>query len=47
MGQMGIDFVDEVARVYPEMPRRAVPRDPFRHLPALSPELDRLLEAYA
>jgi len=47
MGQMGIDFVDEVARVYPEMSRRDVPRDPYRHLPPFSPELNRLLETYA
>jgi polysaccharide pyruvyl transferase WcaK-like protein len=47
MGQMGIDFVDEVQRVYPELPRRDVPRDPLRYLPPLSPELQRLLEAYS
>ena len=47
MGQMGIDFVDEVARIYPDMARRDVPRDPYRHLPPFSPELNRLLEIYA
>jgi hypothetical protein len=47
MGQMGIDFADEIARVYPDMPRRDVLRDPLRYLPPLSAELNRLLEAYA
>lgn len=47
MGEMGIDFVDEVARVYPEFPRRDVPRRWELFLPPLSPSLARLLEAQA
>jgi polysaccharide pyruvyl transferase WcaK-like protein len=34
MGQMGIDFMDEVVRVYPEFPRRDLPRTWEAHLPA-------------
>jgi polysaccharide pyruvyl transferase WcaK-like protein len=47
MGQMGIDFSDEAQRVYPNLPRRDLPRDPLRHLPPLSADINRLLEAYA
>jgi polysaccharide pyruvyl transferase WcaK-like protein len=47
MGQMGIDFMDEVCRVYPELPRRELPRTWQAHLPALSPELSRLMERFA
>jgi polysaccharide pyruvyl transferase WcaK-like protein len=47
MGQMGIDFMDEVQRVYPEFPRRELPRTWQAHLPSLSPELRRLMEQYA
>ena len=47
MGQMGIDFMDEVCRVYPELPRRELPRTWQAHLPSLSPELTRLMEQYA
>ena len=36
MGQMGIDFVDEVMRVYPEFPRRDLPRTWEAHLPPLA-----------
>ena len=46
MGQMGIDFMDEVQRVYPELPRRELPRTWQAHLPSLSPELRRLMEQY-
>lgn len=47
MGQMGIDFMDEVERVYPEFPRRDLPRTWQAHLPSLSPELSALMEKYA
>ncbi len=47
MGQMGIDFMDELTRVYPEFPRRDLPRTWQAHLPPLSPELQGLLETYA
>lgn len=47
MGQMGIDFMDEVVRVYPEFPRKQLPRTWDAHLPPLSPELNRLLELHA
>lgn len=47
MGQMGIDFMDEVQRVYPEFPRRELPRTWQAHLPSLSPELRTLMEKYA
>lgn len=46
MGQMGIDFMDEVVRVYPEFPRRELPRTWQAHLPPLSPHLQGLLERY-
>ena len=44
MGQMGIDFMDEVTHVYPDFPRRDLPREPLAHLPPLSPYLQQLLE---
>ena len=47
MGQMGIDFADEVSRVYPDFPRRDLPRTWDAHLPELSPELQALLEGHA
>jgi polysaccharide pyruvyl transferase WcaK-like protein len=47
MGLMGIDFADEVERFHPELPRRTVPRSFEHYLPALSPELARLLEVHA
>jgi polysaccharide pyruvyl transferase WcaK-like protein len=47
MGQMGIEFMDEVCRVYPELPRKDLPRTWQAHLPSLSPELQRLMEQYA
>jgi polysaccharide pyruvyl transferase WcaK-like protein len=46
MGQMGIDFMDEVQRVYPEFPRRDLSNDPMAHLPPLSPYLQGLMEKY-
>lgn len=47
MGQMGIDFMDEVQRVYPEFPRIERPRTWESHLPPLSPSLQALMEAHA
>lgn len=46
MGQMGIDFMDEVQRVYPEFPRKQLPLTPEAHLPPLSPHLQGLMEKY-
>jgi polysaccharide pyruvyl transferase WcaK-like protein len=46
MGQMGIEFVDEIARVYPEFPRRNVPRSWEYYIPPLSDKIDKLLEVY-
>lgn len=46
MGQMGIDFMDEVCRVYPEFPRRELPRTWEAHLPPLPPALHKLMEQY-
>jgi polysaccharide pyruvyl transferase WcaK-like protein len=47
MGQMGIDFVDELARVYPDFPRRDLPRTWEAHLPTLAPVLRPILEEHA
>jgi polysaccharide pyruvyl transferase WcaK-like protein len=47
MGQMGIDFMDELMRIYPEFPRRELPRTWQAHLPPLSPYLQGLMEKYA
>jgi polysaccharide pyruvyl transferase WcaK-like protein len=47
LAQMGMDFEDEVARVYPDFPRRNVPRSPEHYLPTLSPFLVQLMEAHA
>lgn len=46
MGGMGIDFMDEVMRVYPEFPRKNLPRTPEAHLPPMEPVLTGLLERY-
>jgi polysaccharide pyruvyl transferase WcaK-like protein len=46
MGQMGIDLEDEVLRVYPEFPRRNVPRSPEHYLPPLSRGSLALMEAF-
>jgi polysaccharide pyruvyl transferase WcaK-like protein len=47
MGKMGIDLVDEVARIYPDFPVRNVPREPEQFLPPLSPKLQQLMERYS
>jgi polysaccharide pyruvyl transferase WcaK-like protein len=46
MGQMGIDFADEVARVYPDLPRADLPRTWQAHLPPMSSRLQELLAAH-
>jgi polysaccharide pyruvyl transferase WcaK-like protein len=46
MGEMGIEFADEVARVYPDFPRKDLPRTWQAHLPSLSPELQGLMERW-
>jgi polysaccharide pyruvyl transferase WcaK-like protein len=47
MGQMGIDFADEVMRVYPSFPKRDVPRTWLAHLPSLPEALIPIMERYA
>jgi polysaccharide pyruvyl transferase WcaK-like protein len=47
MGQMGIDFMDEVQRVYPGVVARDVPRSFEHFIPELSPSLQRLMGEYA
>jgi hypothetical protein len=47
MGQMGIDFLDEVRRVYPEFPLRNVRRSWENYLPPLPATLTKLMEKYA
>ena len=47
MGQMGIAFMDEVERVYPEFPRRPLARSWEAHLPPLPPTVVGLLERFA
>jgi polysaccharide pyruvyl transferase WcaK-like protein len=44
LGQMGIEFEAELLRVYPNFPRRNVPRTPEHYLPRLAPELVALME---
>ena len=46
MGQMGIDFMDEVVRVYPEFPRKDLPRTWQAHLPPLPPAVQSVLERH-
>jgi len=47
MGQMGIDFMDEIVRVYPDFPRRNIPRSWEHYLPPLGPTIRKILENYA
>ena len=47
MGQMGMDFADEVKRVYPSFPLPDVPRRFEHFIPRLSPGLERLMGEYA
>jgi polysaccharide pyruvyl transferase WcaK-like protein len=47
MGQMGIDFMDEVMRVYPDFPRPDLPRTWEAHLPPLPSAVRDILERFA
>jgi polysaccharide pyruvyl transferase WcaK-like protein len=47
MGQMGLDFADEVARVYPDFPRPDLARTWDAHLPRLPAALGPIMEKYA
>lgn len=47
MGKMGIDFADEVRRVYPHFPLRERPRTWEAHLPSLPRELRTAMEKHA
>jgi polysaccharide pyruvyl transferase WcaK-like protein len=47
MGQMGMDFADEVKRVYPSFPLPDVPRSIEHFIPTLSADLERLMEQTA
>jgi polysaccharide pyruvyl transferase WcaK-like protein len=47
MGQMGIDFSDEVSRIYPDFPKRQLPRSWEAHLPKLPRGLASILEKHA
>ena len=46
MAQMGMDFEDELLRVYPNFPRRVRARTTENYLPRLSPSLLALMEAH-
>lgn len=45
MGAMGVDFADEVRRVYPSFPLPDLPRESLAHLPPLGRSLLQTLEA--
>ena len=47
MGEMGIDFTDELKRIYPEFPLRDRPRSFEHFIPELSPDLQRLMGEHA
>ncbi len=47
MGQMGIDFADEVQRVYPNFPRPDLPRTWSAHLPPLPAAVRAIMEMHA
>lgn len=46
MGTMGIEFADEVQRIYPAFPMPERRRTWYEHLPPLSPALQALVEAH-
>jgi polysaccharide pyruvyl transferase WcaK-like protein len=46
LAQMGMDFEDELMRVYPSFPKREVPRSVENYLPPLSPQLQQLMEEH-
>ncbi|MCC6273457.1 MAG: polysaccharide pyruvyl transferase family protein [Deltaproteobacteria bacterium] len=47
MGKMGMSFMDEVLRVYPEFPARKVARKPENFLPEIPAELREVLEKHS
>jgi polysaccharide pyruvyl transferase WcaK-like protein len=47
MGEMGLAFMDEVARVYPQFPRRLCTRSWEAYLPPLPPGVTRVMEQFA
>jgi polysaccharide pyruvyl transferase WcaK-like protein len=47
MGQMGIDLMDEVMRVYPSFPRPERPRSWDAHLPTLGTAIRQIMEKHA
>lgn len=47
MGQMGIDFADEVTRIYPDFPKPELPRSWDAHLPTLPRSLQEIMEKVA
>ena len=47
MGQMGIDFADEVCRIYPDFPRPSLPRTWEANLPSLPLALRTIMEQHA
>jgi polysaccharide pyruvyl transferase WcaK-like protein len=47
MGQMGIDFADEVMRVYPDFPRPELPRTWQANLPELPGAVRAIMEKHA
>ncbi len=47
MGRMGMCFIDEVLRVYPEFPARRVERKPENFLPEIPAELREILERHS
>ena len=44
MGQMGIEFTDEVGRVYPDFPLRDLPRSWEFYLPPLPEAVSEIME---
>ncbi len=46
MGQMGIDLVREIARIYPDYPRRRVSETWENYLPSLPPLVEALLDRF-
>jgi polysaccharide pyruvyl transferase WcaK-like protein len=47
MGEMGMDLVDEISRVYPDFPHKNLTRSWENYLPPLSKTVARILEQYA
>ena len=47
MGEMGMAFLDEVHRVYPDFPRNPALKSWEHHLPPLPDVISNILEKYA